>query len=86
MSRVVATLSAKRASVVPSKSDGKTLSSSGVFTYTVDKSSITATVMLAANNRSITPGGKGTKITIKQRMIPIGSNKSGNRLAKFMNS
>ena len=42
----------------------------------VVNNTITPTVMLAASNKSISAGGNGTKITIKQLMMPSGRMRS----------
>ena len=63
ISLVEATFRTSRARVVPSKSAGNTLKSSGFRTYIVVRRIRTAAVMLHASNRSRTMAGIGATIT-----------------------
>ena len=74
ISRVVAMFSTSRISVVPSKTDGNTLKSSGLCTKIVVSRINAASARFAASSTSIINAGSGTTITINSPTNANGTN------------
>ena len=67
-----ATFNTSRAKVVAKSSDGKMLNSNGVRTEIVVNKMMTAIVILAASNTSISAVGNGTRMNRMQAIKPSG--------------